>query len=60
MATSAVFATGEKALKEFWVMKETSSKSFRTFLNVMNDSDTIKVVCDEKLNVIFYNEKFKT
>ena len=54
-----IFAVLEKLLKEFWVIRETSEKSFRAFLSVMRDCQEAKVIIDESLNIKFYNKKFE-
>ena len=50
-----IFATIEKLLKEFWVIRETDQKSFRTFMSIFNDSHYETLILSESLNVEFYN-----
>ena len=57
--TTFVFAVIEKLLKEYWVIRETSEKSFRVFLSIMRDWQEAKVIIDESLNIKFQNRKFE-
>lgn len=54
-----IFATIEKLLKEFWVIRETDQKSFRTFMSIFNDSHYETLILSESLNVEFYNWAFE-
>ena len=54
-----IFATFEKLLKEYWVIRNTNEKSFRTFMNmVTNHSDSIFIV-NESLGLVYINNKFE-
>lgn len=54
-----MFSIFEKLLKEFWVIRETSEKSFRIMLSLAHDNHNEILVVDESLNVIFSNARFE-
>ena len=65
-----VYSVLEKFLKEFWVIRETSEKSFRTFHTMLNENQSETIVLsprnkssnkskDDGFDVIFSNNAFE-
>lgn len=53
-----IFATGEKFMKENWVLRDTYDKSFKQLLTMIDDHPEEIFVIDQALNMIFFNKKF--
>ena len=53
-----IFATGEKFMKENWVLRDTYDKSFKQLLTMIDDHPEEIFVIDQSLNMIFFNKKF--
>ena len=54
-----LFSLIEKFLKEFWVIRETSEKSFRTFLSLIDDNYNEIFIIDRGRNLLYANKAFE-
>lgn len=54
-----MFALVEKFLKEFWVIRETSEKSFKMFMGMVDDNQNEVILVDQSMNLLFINKKFE-
>ena len=49
----------EKFLKEFWVIRETSEKSFRTVLSLIEDNHNEIFIIDKNKSILYANKAFE-
>ena len=55
-----VFALLEKVMKEFWVIRETTEKSFRMFHSMIDENNKEIFIIDEGMNLIYMNQHFES
>jgi hypothetical protein len=46
-------------MREFWVIRETNEKSFRTLLNIVNNGHEEVFIINERLQLQYYNNQFR-
>jgi shikimate kinase len=54
-----VFLHIEKVLKEFWVIRETSQKSFKTFYSIFDNNHRGKFIVDDSMTLLYLNKNFE-
>lgn len=53
-----IFATCEKLIKEYWVIRDTYEKSFKTFMTIVDDSASPIFILNDSWELMYANKSF--
>jgi len=51
-----MFAVVEKAMKEYWVIRETNEKSFKTMFNIFENTPRETIIVDANMKLMYVNK----